>query len=165
MGLASPAGRGNPWESDLRILLAVHDSKFCEIATSALIAQVKANGTEIRVLHVLEEFPLSLAEQLGSKEFPEFTRARLELKKEAKVFLEQAMRKFRSAGFETSEVLQEGYPLEIILEQAEIWPADVIVVGSHGRKGIKRFLMGSTSESVARYARCSVQILRTRHEH
>ena len=149
----------------MKILLAAHDSEFCQLATNALIAQVKPHGTEVGVLHVLEGFPIPLAKQLGSNESPEFVRARLELREEARKFLEHSVAVFRSAGFAASDMWHEGDPLEIILEQSELWGADLIVVGSHGRKGIKRFLMGSTSESVARYARCSVQIIRTRKEH
>lgn len=46
------------------------------------------------------------------------------------------------------------------LEQASKWGADLIVLGSHGRKGLKHFLLGSVSETVARHAICSVEIVR-----
>ncbi|MGB7513886.1 MAG: universal stress protein [Candidatus Acidiferrum sp.] len=150
----------------MRILLAVHDWKFSAASANALITQVKPEGTEIRILYVLEEFPQALAEKLGSNTFPDFTRARIELRNEAKEFLERTQEMLRSAGFDVScLLLEDGEPQEIILDEAERWPADVIFVGSHGRKGIRRFLMGSTAEAVARYARCSVQILRIRPEH
>ena len=48
----------------------------------------------------------------------------------------------------------------LILDCAAEWGADLIIVGSHGRKGIARFVLGSVSEAVARYARCSVEIVR-----
>ena len=51
-------------------------------------------------------------------------------------------------------------PREAILEEATAWGADLIVLGSHGRRGIDRFLMGSTAESVATHAKCSVEVLR-----
>jgi nucleotide-binding universal stress UspA family protein len=40
------------------------------------------------------------------------------------------------------------------------WKADLIVMASHGRRGFKKFLLGSVAESVARHARCSVLIVR-----
>ena len=112
------------------------------------------------MLYVLEEFPQALAEKLGSNTFPDFTRARIELRNEAKEFLERTQEMLRSAG--SCLLLEDGEPQEIILDEAERWPADLIFVGSHGRKGIRRFLMGSTAEAVARY---SVQILRIWPEH
>ena len=51
-------------------------------------------------------------------------------------------------------------PSKIILDEAEKWGADMIVVGSHGRSGFDRFTMGSVSETVALYAGCSVEVIR-----
>ena len=53
-------------------------------------------------------------------------------------------------------------PKELILEEAHKWGADLIVVGSHGRRGVNRFLLGSVSEAVASHASCSVEIARHR---
>jgi nucleotide-binding universal stress UspA family protein len=55
-----------------------------------------------------------------------------------------------------------GNPKEVILDEAQKWGADLIVVGSHGRRGIKRFLLGSVSEAVAMNAHCSVVVVRGR---
>lgn len=51
-------------------------------------------------------------------------------------------------------------PGKLILEEADTWGADLIVMGSHGRRGIKRLLIGSVSESVALHATCSVELVR-----
>ena len=51
-------------------------------------------------------------------------------------------------------------PKEIILQEAAEWPADLIVLGSHGNSGLTRFLLGSTSEAVATHAPCSVEVIR-----
>jgi nucleotide-binding universal stress UspA family protein len=53
-----------------------------------------------------------------------------------------------------------GEPRSLIIETAKEWPADMIVLGSHGRRGLDRFLMGSVSESVAIHAPCSVRVVR-----
>jgi nucleotide-binding universal stress UspA family protein len=47
-----------------------------------------------------------------------------------------------------------------ILDDAKSWGADLIVMGSHGRRGLERFLVGSVSEAVLRHAHCSVEIVR-----
>jgi nucleotide-binding universal stress UspA family protein len=48
----------------------------------------------------------------------------------------------------------------VIIDAAEAWKAELIVIGSHGRKGLQRFLLGSVAESIARHAACSVEIIR-----
>ena len=149
----------------MNILVAIDDSKFSEAAANTVIGQAKPNGTEVRLLQVLEPFPVPLAERMGSKDYPDFAGARLKLRNQARETLAKTAERFRSAGFEASVLVDEGDPREVILDYAERWPADLIVVGSHGRKGMNRFLMGSVSEGVARYARCSVQVVRIRSDH
>ena len=51
-------------------------------------------------------------------------------------------------------------PKELIVQSAEEWGANLIVCGSHGRRGLSRFLLGSVSEAVATHAHCSVEIIR-----
>jgi nucleotide-binding universal stress UspA family protein len=53
-----------------------------------------------------------------------------------------------------------GDPRAILLDEAKAWEADLIVVGSHGRQGFDRLLMGSVSESIALHAHCSVEVIR-----
>ena len=56
--------------------------------------------------------------------------------------------------------MAEGSPKQAILQEAEKFDADLIVVGSHGRGAVRRFLLGSISQSVALHAKCSVEIAR-----
>ena len=63
------------------------------------------------------------------------------------------------ARIEHSEPLM-GNPKAMILDEAAEWGADMIVVGSHGWRGVDRLMMGSVSESVALHAQCSVEVIR-----
>ena len=56
----------------------------------------------------------------------------------------------------------EDRPYQVILHEAQEWHADLIVLGSHGRSGFDRVVMGSVSEAVALHAKCSVEIVRER---
>jgi len=67
----------------------------------------------------------------------------------------------RKAGFKAESRVAENEIRTEILNVAEDWHADVIVLGSHGEKGLKKFLMGSVAESIAHHAHCSVQIVRS----
>jgi len=60
-----------------------------------------------------------------------------------------------------SEIVK-GHPVPAILDAAETWQADLIVVGSHGYRGLTKLLLGSVSQAVASHAKCSVQIVRNR---
>jgi nucleotide-binding universal stress UspA family protein len=60
------------------------------------------------------------------------------------------------------EFLQVGKPGTEIVKAAKDWAADVIVIGSHGRGGVTRFLMGSVAEAVMRHALCPVLVVRAR---
>ena len=57
-------------------------------------------------------------------------------------------------------VLLEGLPKEELLDLAQSWPADLMVMGSHGRRGIRRFLLGSVSTAISSHAPCSVVIVK-----
>ena len=146
----------------MRILLALDDSKFSEAVTNALITQTKTEGVEVRLIHVIEPFPASLAKKLGSRAAPDFVAARQDLREQGRKLLGRAAQKLRSLGFKVSSSVEEGDARDIILNDAESWNANLIMVGSHGRTGLDRLLMGSVSETVARYAVCSVEIVRIR---
>ena len=78
---------------------------------------------------------------------------------QAQGLVAKAARELRDAGFQVETAIEVGDAKAVILDAAAKWPADLIVLGSHGRKGLERFLMGSVSEAVARHAHCSVQIV------
>jgi nucleotide-binding universal stress UspA family protein len=77
----------------------------------------------------------------------------------AAALLESTADQLRRAGFTTAASLRDGDPRRTIVDCAREWHADLIVIGSHGRKGLDRVL-GSVSDSVARHAPCSVEIVR-----
>ena len=68
------------------------------------------------------------------------------------------------AGIEASSTIAvpAASPKELILSEAAEWNAGLIVVGSHGRRGVNRLVLGSVSEAVALHAKCSVEIIRFR---
>ena len=136
----------------MKILLATDGSKFSQAATQALISQCRPQGTEIRVLNVVD-LPLMIP-TLYASEFRE------ESLKDGEEFVRKAEQPLTKAGYKVETAVEEGDPKSTIVEDAVSWHADLIVLGSHGRKGVDRFLMGSVSDAVARHAPCSVEVVR-----
>jgi nucleotide-binding universal stress UspA family protein len=142
----------------MKILLAVDDSKYSEAAAQAIVRQMRPEDAEVCVFHVVVPLLIIPYGYMGQVETLEA--AQQERLKEGKELAERTAQQLRSAGFQAYAVTEEGEPKTAILEKAAQWTADVIFMGSHGRKGIDRFLIGSASEAVLRHAHCSVEIVR-----
>jgi universal stress protein A len=75
--------------------------------------------------------------------------------------LEPKLRDFQSTRVKVSHALHAGPPGEVICWFAEDKQCDLIVMGTHGRTGLKHFFLGSVAEHIVRHARCPVLVLRT----
>jgi nucleotide-binding universal stress UspA family protein len=147
-------------KSPMKILLPV-DGSLCSLAAAHEVAQRPwPKGSQVKVLYVAER-PL-ISPQVAQT-LPESVLSRLQ--SIACYPIEKALAQFdTSAGAPLaveSEILP-GNPRKVILDVAEKWGADLIVLGSHGMSGIERFLPGSVSQAVALHAKCSVEIVRPR---
>ena len=149
----------------MRLLLAIDDSKFAEAAIHAVLSHVRQDHTQVLVLHALDWSGLMPAPTPIVGVQPMLSVRTLESVTEgetqrAQDLVKTAAERLHSAGFDASTSVREGDPKMVILDCATDWRADLIVVGSHGRKGLTRFVLGSVSEAVARHAHCSVAIVR-----
>jgi nucleotide-binding universal stress UspA family protein len=147
----------------MRVLLAIDGSEPSEAAVQAVA--VRGPGTEVRVVTVVEPATTLLPSLVAGAELGLWRTAELDALRRAA--LEQAERlvtkaaaTLRGAGLTVSQSVEEGDARSKILDLAAAWSPDLIVVGSNGRKGLDRFLLGSVSETVARHAPCSVEITR-----
>lgn len=80
--------------------------------------------------------------------------------KEALEMLAKKADELAASGIAVKTVVETGDPVDKILETAESLGADLIVVGSRGMRGARRFLLGSVSSKVAEYAKCDVLIVK-----
>ena len=80
--------------------------------------------------------------------------------KQAEALVTKVADRLRSKGLKVTTKVEQGDSKSGIIDAASKWRAELIIIGSHGRKGLDRFLMGSVAESVARHAPCSVEIVR-----
>ncbi len=148
----------------MKILLAVDGSKFSDAATRAVIARGHSKEMEVRVLHVVEPPSLLVGREMGGYD-PALEEIWEKESKHAKASVEKTAESLRSHGMTVTTAVQNGDPKSMIIDASKEWHADLIVLGSHGRTGLDRFLMGSVSEAIARHAHCSVEIVRIPGDH
>jgi nucleotide-binding universal stress UspA family protein len=163
-----PAGGAEPSSHPMRVLLATDGSECSLAAAISVAARPWPMGTVFKVVGVEElialETPMA-ASPLASiypstllEELLADARARaLDAIDGTRKILEQAGLKVQDR-----QPIPLGDPRNVILALAQTWPADLIVLGSHGRRGWDRFLMGSVAESVAVHAHCSVEVIQPR---
>jgi nucleotide-binding universal stress UspA family protein len=144
----------------MKILIAIDGSDSSKAALDSVIARPWPPDTELKVLNVVEPPSLLMGREMGGYD-PEFEAVWKALREQAKALVEKAVEKLRAAKFNVSPELVEGDPKSQIIDIANEWHADMIILGSHGRSGLERFLMGSVSQDVVRHAHCSVEIIRT----
>lgn len=144
----------------MKILVATDGSKFSEAAIQRVASQVNSKGAEVLVLQAVEPLVFSTPPQMAPGYAPEMAEIREERLREAKASVADAAKVLQAGGFAVRTRVVEADPRTAILDIAAELGADLIVVGSHGRRGLMKFLLGSVAESVAHHAHCSVLIVR-----
>jgi nucleotide-binding universal stress UspA family protein len=142
----------------VRILLAMDESECSQAAMRLVIREMRPEDSEVYVLHVAAPKWLVWDYDLG--ELSQIEAAREETLKRGQELLERVKPQIAKAGFKVRAAMEEGDARFVIVDQAAAWKAGLIVLGSHGRKGLGRLLLGSVAEHVARHAHCSVLIMR-----
>ena len=147
-----------------KILLATDGSASSDRAAQSIADRPWGKETEIEVFSVVElvlpttqallEPPYVESEQLEAQRAEAMQRAQ-----NAVASAKRILSKTFSQVAESISVLVSG-PKAVITEEADQTGADLIVVGSHGHRGVERFLLGNVSEGVALHAHCSVEVIR-----
>ena len=142
-----------------RILVATDGSPMADKALAEAIMLARAGGGRLLLLHVTEEpLPMTGEGQWVMMELPR--EAFLKLGED---ILAKAAGKAKDADVaaETCQVEAMGRRVgRVITEQARAWDADLIVAGSHGRRGIDRLILGSVAEGLIRTAAMPVLLVR-----
>ena len=141
----------------MKVLMGIDDSKYAAEIARAFVAQFRPQHTDVLVLHVLQPLGLVAPPEMAMGYAPELA----DLKQPAHELVERIADQLHAAGFKAETAVEVGDVRERILDSASEWRADLIVLGSHGKRGLQRFLLCSVAEFVARHARCSVHIIRT----
>ena len=146
-----------------RILVPVDGSATATRGLAEAISLVKqVNGT-LRILHVVDELFMSDV-PLGTDYYHKWVE---QLRERGQAVLHEAQAYARQRGADAEVTLLETVgkrAADAIVAEAKIWPADVIVMGTHGRRGLSRLLMGSDAELVLRSSPAPVMLVRERAE-
>jgi nucleotide-binding universal stress UspA family protein len=146
----------------MRILLPIDHSKFSEEALRTVASLVGPKGNQVRVLHVIEHPSAYVSADMIPRVVEHTAQVEKERIAEARVLVGGAAKRLRATGLRARGVVEKGDAKSVIIDYARRWGADLIVVGSHGLKGLRRVLMGSVSNAVMHKAKCSVQVVRIR---
>jgi nucleotide-binding universal stress UspA family protein len=132
-----------------RILVPIDGSETAMLGLSEAIKLAKSQGSELRLFHIVNEFVLDYSYGAGLYG----TNLIDSLREGGKKILQQAEAHVRQQDVRVDSVLLEaigGPAADLIVAHAKEWPADLIVMGTHGRRGLRRLALGSDAEGVVR---------------
>ncbi|MDM0116361.1 universal stress protein [Variovorax sp. J22R133] len=147
-----------------RILVPLDGSETSTRGVDEAIRLARLTGGKLRFLHVIDELSFALAVD----SYAGFTNDLLAaLRENGEELLESAKSSARKAGVESDSVLYDsfnGRMVDFVTRQAREWPADLIVLGTHGRRGVRRLMLGSGAESILRSAPVPVLLVRAKEQ-
>ncbi len=143
------------------ILVPIDGSDTARLGLDEAIGLAKSLGSRIRLVYIINELPLLSGDVTGTT----FTRLFEQTRDYGASVLKEAQTAARAADIEVDTTLLDapsGPAGEHIVREAVAWPADLIVCGTHGRRGIRRIVMGSDAEYVLRQSPVPVLLVRAR---
>jgi len=142
-----------------RILAAVDGSEASSRGLREALRLAKSGNAQLTLLHVVNEF-YAYANLEGAGLGADVSAA---LRKDGERLLERLAAQAEKAGVRTKTVLREvdaGPVADVIVREARKQRADLIVLGTHGRRGVRRLVLGSDAEQVVRTSRVPVLLVR-----
>jgi nucleotide-binding universal stress UspA family protein len=147
--LVVPNGASVGWK---KILFATDGSKHSNLAAEKAIAFAKSYGGELTVVSVVD---------VPSEFYAEAPQAVEDMVRKAKEHTALVRNRAEAAGVKAESFIGEAEAHEAIVNLAKEQGVDVIVLGSHGRTGLRRLLMGSVTENVIGHAPCPVLVVKS----
>jgi nucleotide-binding universal stress UspA family protein len=145
-----------------RILVPIDGSPASNLGLNEAIKLAKDQGAKLRLFHLVDEYvavPSIDGTALYAGDLFEA------LRQSGKKIIDKAQALARRKGLTPESVMIEsfgGRAADFIVEQARKWRADLIVLGTHGRRGVRRLVMGSDAEQVIRATRVPVLLVRSK---
>ena len=144
----------------MRILLAIDGSPCSDAAVAEVARRPWPASSSVKVLTTYE-IPVAPTPESWALPANYIEEMDVALRKQAQTVVDRAVEKLKpNKTILVDASFLPGPPRMVILDEAEDWEADLIVVGSHGYSTWKRFLLGSVSQAVVSHAKCSVEVVR-----
>jgi nucleotide-binding universal stress UspA family protein len=137
-----------------RILVAMDGGAISLQAARTAMELARALNAEIAIVHAVEP-PIEYSGEIG---FPAEMLLQASAQETAEIF--DALKRSVDLPDSASHFLHVGHAAEVIASVVGEWRADLVVIGSHGRGGLGRVLLGSVAEAVVRHAPCPVLVTR-----
>ena len=145
-----------------RIMVAVDQSFMTSQVMRAAIALARANDARLAICHAVDE--TLLAQREAAMMLPNSVgKAEARMRLGAQGFLAGLQEEARAAGIDAEIRLvesEEKHVSDMLIEASGEWQADLLVVGTHGRRGIERFFVGSVAERLVRKGQTSLLLVR-----
>ena len=142
----------------MKILLAIDGSPHSQDAVDEIARRPWPTGTAVRLVSVIRPYAPPATEVVLAAATVDTIRQ--QQMSDAEQLTARAGELLAEPGLSVETVVREGDARSAILDEAESWGADLIVVGSHGRTGLKRLVLGSVAAAVVAHAHCSVEVVR-----
>jgi nucleotide-binding universal stress UspA family protein len=146
----------------MRILIGVDGSPYSKAALEEVAKRSWPAGTEVLIVHAFE-LPMAPTPEAWALPPSYFEKLDNAVRTQSDAVVEAALQQLRAKVAATLKVEGRailGSPRAVILDEAQEWKADLIVVGSHGYPTWQRLLLGSVSQAVVAHAKCSVEVVR-----
>jgi nucleotide-binding universal stress UspA family protein len=143
-----------------RILVPLDGSATAQRGLEEATRLAKLTQGRLRVIHVIDELSFALAMDAYAGHAGDWLSV---LRQDGERVLAEAKAVVEAAGVEADTVLYDrrnGQVHELVTAEAANWPADLIVLGTHGRRGVGRVVMGSSAEHILRHAPVPVLLVR-----
>ncbi len=151
--------RGKEYVGFKRIIVPIDLSDCSRIALEYAAATARAHKSKLTILHVYEEsFVEPYVNAANSEEEADEIIKEIERVNETKY--DEFLKTVDLSGVEYEKLLKKGIPVTDIVEIAMEQQANLIVMGTHGRSGIKHILIGSTAEEVVRTVHCDIVVVK-----
>jgi nucleotide-binding universal stress UspA family protein len=141
------------------IVVGTDGSQTAAVAVRQAVDLAKSLGARVHVVSAYH--PLSGVRVSGQEADPELAGGTVSPTMQVDAMLEQAAGAAHAAGVEAECYARRGDPAEALIDVAAEQGAGLIVVGSKGMHGTRRFLLGSVPDKISHHAPCSVLIVRT----
>lgn len=146
----------NPQFKNIRkILVPTDGSDYSIRAAEYALGIAKMVSAQILVVYVIDEVVLDQFAKITEKDGVE-----QELKTDGQRYVNYVVNLAEKQGVQASSVLAKGRPFEQIVHLARDLNSDIIVMGTYGRRGAERILIGSVAERVIEYAPCPVLVIK-----